>query len=130
HSARDVLAAALVLELHSVDIHEVYEDGPVLYLLMDFIGGITLDERLRQGGLDVKEVLRIGVQAARGLQAAHAQGLVHRDVKPANILLEGEPGASATGGRVKLTDFGLARAADDASLTQSGVVAGTPLYMS
>jgi len=71
----------------------------------------------------VHEVLRIGMQTAGGLAAAHAQGLVHRDVKPANILLEN--GIE----RVKLTDFGLARAAADAGLTQSGLVAGTPNYM-
>ncbi len=64
------------------------------------------------------------MQTAAGLAAAHAQGLVHRDIKPANILLEN--GVE----RVKITDFGLARAADDASLTQTGVVAGTPQYMS
>ena len=70
-----------------------------------------------------KEILRIGTQAARALAAAHAQGVVHRDIKPANILLEN------CIERVKLTDFGLARAIDDASLTQSGVIAGTPQYM-
>src|SRR5438552_3032539 len=78
----------------------------------------------RPGPLQVKEILRIGYQSACGLAAAHAQGLIHRDIKPANILLEN--GVE----RVKLTDFGLARAVDDASLTQSGVVPGTPQYMS
>src|SRR5207302_2968393 len=75
------------------------------------------------GPMDLKEVLRIGAQTARGLAAAHAQGLVHRDVKPANILLHN--GVE----RVKITDFGLARAVDDATLTRSGFVAGTPQYM-
>jgi hypothetical protein len=73
--------------------------------------------------LEPKEILRIGFQVATGLGAAHVQGLIHRDIKPANILLEN--GVE----RVKITDFGLARAADDASLSQSGVVAGTPQYM-
>src|SRR5207249_4453246 len=65
----------------------------------------------------------MGMETAAGLAKAHAQGLIHRDIKPANILLEN--GVQ----RVKITDFGLARAVDDASLTQSGVVAGTPQYM-
>jgi hypothetical protein len=92
---------------------------------MQFIDGPTLQKKLdRTGQLPLKEILRIGLQIAEGLAAAHRQGLVHRDVKPANILLEN--GVE----RVKITDFGLARAGDDASLTQSGIVAGTPMYMS
>jgi Tol biopolymer transport system component len=76
------------------------------------------------GPLETPEMLRLAVQIARGLAAAHAKGLIHRDIKPSNILLE-----QGIETKVKLTDFGLARAADDASLTQSGVIAGTPLYM-
>jgi WD40 repeat protein/tRNA A-37 threonylcarbamoyl transferase component Bud32 len=122
---REAKAAAAVRDEHVIDIHEVSDDGPVPYLAMEYIGGITLEDRLRQGGpLELKEILRIGMQTARGLAAAHAQGLIHRDIKPGNILLEN--GVQ----RVKITDFGLARAVDDASLTQSGVIAGTPLYMS
>src|SRR5437762_8759253 len=64
------------------------------------------------------------MQTARGLAAAHEKGLIHRDIKPGNILLE------QSGQRVKLTDFGLARAAEDVRLTRTGLVAGTPLYMS
>jgi eukaryotic-like serine/threonine-protein kinase len=73
------------------------------------------------GPLELTDVLRIGQQIAGGLAAAHAMGLVHRDIKPGNILLE--DGVE----HVKITDFGLARAADDASITQSGFVAGTPM---
>src|SRR5579872_4890132 len=92
---------------------------------MEFIQGKTLADKLAaQGMLSLKEILRIGMQIAEGLAAAHRQGLVHRDIKPANILLEN--GVE----RVKITDFGLARAVDDASVTQSGTVAGTPMYMS
>jgi serine/threonine-protein kinase len=92
---------------------------------MPYVACESLQQRIdREGPLEPKEVLRIGLQVAAGLAAAHAQGLVHRDVKPANILLE------KTVDRVMLTDFGLARAVDDASLTRTGVIAGTPQYMS
>src|SRR5262249_18843931 len=92
------------------------------YLVMECVAGRSLEERLAGGPLPLEEILRIGIETATGLAAAHAQGLVHRDVKPANILLE-------DGGRVKLTDFGLARACDDTRFSQPGVVAGTPEYM-
>ena len=91
---------------------------------MEFVAGRTLQQKLDETGpLDLPEVLRIGRQIASGLAASHANDLIHRDIKPSNIMLE--DGA----GRVKITDFGLARAADDASITQSGFIAGTPMYM-
>ncbi len=105
-------------------IHSVNEWKGLPYLVMEFIPGVSLQERIdRTAPLDLNSILRIGMQTAAGLAAAHAQGLVHRDIKPSNILLEN------CVERVKITDFGLARAVDDASLTQSGVVAGTPLFM-
>src|SRR5262249_53170596 len=123
--AREARAVAAVRDEHVVAIYQVEPDGPTPYLVMEFVGGVSLQDRLgRRGPPRVRGGLRIGMQAARGLAAAHAQGIVHRDVKPANILLEN--GVE----RVKITDFGLARAADDASLTQSGAVTGTPNYMS
>jgi hypothetical protein len=123
---REARAAAAVRDEHVVSIHAVSDDaGPVPYLVMEFIAGITLEKRIKsRGTLAVKEILRIGMQAAAGLASAHRQGLIHRDVKPANILLEN--GVE----RVKIADFGLARAADDASISQSGLIAGTPHYMS
>jgi serine/threonine protein kinase/Tol biopolymer transport system component len=122
---REARAAAAVSHDHVVAIHAVEDEGPIAYFVMQLIDGISLEEKVRRKGpLALAEILRIGLQTAAGLAAAHRQGLVHRDIKPANILLEN--GVE----RVKLTDFGLARAVDDASVTQSGVIAGTPLYMS
>ena len=123
--AREAKSAAAVVHDHVVPIQTVDEHNGLPYLVMPVIGGKSLQQRIDdKGPLPVKEVLRIGMQIASGLAAAHAQGLVHRDVKPANILLEN--GVE----RVRITDFGLARAADDANMTQSGVIAGTPQYMS
>ncbi len=122
---REARTAAAVSHENVVAIHEVNEAAPIPYLAMQFVSGQTLHDKLNKAGpLGVKEILRIGMQTAEGLAAAHKQGLVHRDIKPANILLEN--GVE----RVKITDFGLARAVDDASISQSGVIAGTPMYMS
>lgn len=122
---REAQATAAVVNPHVVAIHAVAAQAKLPYLVMPFLACESLQQRLdRHGPLDVKDILRIGLQAARGLAAAHAQGLVHRDVKPGNILLE------ITVDRVLLTDFGLARAVDDATLTRTGIIAGTPQYMS
>jgi len=122
---REARAAAAVLHENVVAIHRVSEAKDLPYLVMPYMPGESLQKRLdAQGPMQLNEILRIGMQIAAGLAAAHAQGLVHRDIKPANILLD--KGVE----RVTITDFGLARAADDASLTRSGVIAGTPQYMS
>ena len=123
--AREAQAAAAVVHPNVLAIHQVQPSGRLPFLVMPLVAGESLAERLVvQGRLDLKEILRIGMQAAAGLAAAHEQGLVHRDVKPANILLE--KGVE----RAVLTDFGLARAADDVSMTRWGIIAGTPQYMS
>jgi tRNA A-37 threonylcarbamoyl transferase component Bud32 len=122
---REARAAAAVVHEHVVPIYAVDECAGLPYLVMQFIEGRPLSERIRAtGALRLEEILRIGAQTASGLSAAHAQGLIHRDVKPGNILLEN--GVE----RVKITDFGLARATDDSSLTREGYIAGTPEYMS
>jgi serine/threonine protein kinase len=146
---REARSSAQIRHENVVQVYAIEED-PVPYLVMEFVPGETLQERLdRLGPLEVPEVVRLGRQIAAGLAAAHATGLIHRDVKPANILLETSgvvSGGVVTGvkaaadqspvtthhsplTKVKVTDFGLARAADDASLSQSGLIGGTPMYM-
>ena len=121
---REAQAIAAVSHDHVITIHAIDESAEQPNIVMQYVAGRSLQQKIdAEGSLDLKEILRIGMQTAAGLSAAHAQGLVHRDVKPSNILLEN--GIQ----RVKLTDFGLARAVDDASLTQSGAIAGTPQYM-
>lgn len=123
---REARAAAAVTHDNLVAVHQVNEDEPsgLPYLVMQLVNGESLEQRLKRvGKLSIPEVARLGMQAAAGLAAAHAGGLIHRDIKPANILLE------SPADRVKLTDFGLARAAEDVKLTRTGFVAGSPLYM-
>ena len=137
--AREARAAAAVVHDNVIAIHSVSTDisdpstnepeyvnsKELPFLVMPYLRGESLQKRLdRCGSLPLKEILRISIQVAEGLAAAHAQGLVHRDIKPSNILLPDDVE------RVTITDFGLARAADDASLTRTGVIAGTPQYMS
>jgi len=122
--AHDLSQQVLMSVASSIE-HWERNDESLPYLVMPYMRGASLQRRLDdEGPLPVSEVLRIGSQIAAGLAAAHSQGLVHRDIKPANILLE--EGVE----RVAITDFGLARAVDDATMTRVGFIAGTPQYMS
>lgn len=122
---REARSAAKIRHQNVVGVYAV-DEHPIPYLVMEFIPGETLQQALdKRGPFSVLDVIRIGRQIALGLAAAHELGLIHRDIKPSNIIVEAGPDP-----QVKITDFGLARAVDDASLTQSGAIAGTPLYMS
>lgn len=123
--AREAKSAAAVVHPHIIPIQTVGEHDGIPFLVMPVVEGRSLQDRVRRTGpLSVLETLRIACQIASGLAAAHGSGVIHRDIKPANILLE------KSVERVQITDFGLARAVDDADVTRSGVIAGTPQYMS
>jgi WD40 repeat protein/tRNA A-37 threonylcarbamoyl transferase component Bud32 len=123
---REAQAMAAVRHDHVVTVFQVDEAGGAPFLAMEFLEGMTLDQWLKSGRRPtVAQILRIGLEIAEGLAAAHERGLIHRDVKPSNVWLD-----SSHKGRVKILDFGLARAGkDDVQLTRSGAIVGTPAYM-
>jgi hypothetical protein len=111
---------------HVIAIHDVVEDGGVLFLVMDLHAGGDLADRLARGGpLPAAALRELGRQLGGALAAAHRAGVVHRDVKPQNVLVGPDPAALDT----RLVDFGLARTADLAGLTTRSTVLGTPEYM-
>ncbi len=123
---REARAAAAVSHENIVTIYSVDEDeaSGLPFLVMQVVVGETLEQRIRrEGKIAVDDLMMIAYQAAQGLTAAHAAGLIHRDIKPGNILIDSNTN------KAKLTDFGLARSTEDMSLTRTGFVAGTPLYM-
>jgi len=124
---REARAAGGINHPNVVTIHAVVKEQTERpYLVMEYVRGRTLRERVRASPpLDMLSILRISAQIAAGLAAAHRQGVVHRDIKPTNIMLE--DGIE----RVKITDFGLARVTEDVSeLTSLEHAVGTPAYMS
>ena len=120
---REAKAAAALDHPNIATIHEIDEANGQAFLAMAYIEGPSLDKKIRQRPLKLEEALDIAIQIAQGLHAAHERGIVHRDIKSANILLTPR-------GEVKITDFGLARFEDRAQLTKSGITLGTPAYMS
>jgi hypothetical protein len=106
-----------------VTVHDCGRTGDASFLMMELIDGRSLDKALADGPLPIAEAARIARDAALALHAAHCAGVIHRDVKPSNLMLQGD-------GRVRVLDFGLARGREDPGLTLQGTVLGTPHYMS
>src|ERR1017187_7352879 len=104
-------------------LHAALRVDNLVLMVMELVEGVSLEERLRQGALDLESSIRYVDQVLSALDLAHSRGIIHRDIKPANIIVTPE-------GNVKLTDFGIARSAADASLTQSGIALGSLYYMS
>ncbi|MBA3939012.1 MAG: serine/threonine protein kinase, partial [Planctomycetes bacterium] len=122
--------ARTLARLHHPGIVACYDFGPLpgpagetlLIMVMEFVDGSSLGDLLKSRPMGVRAVLELHRQAAEGLAAAHYAGVVHRDIKPDNIMVTRD-------GLAKITDFGLAKCDDNASLTQVGLLMGTPAYM-
>lgn len=127
---REARSASSLNHPNIVTVYEVNSDRGITFLAMEYIHGVTLSRRMKSGRLGAAEILNYAVQFAEGLAKAHGQGLVHRDLKPGNLMITSD-------GIVKILDFGLARVTEAAAggetiqaLTVAGSVMGTPGYMS
>ncbi len=125
---REIRAAARLSHPGVVTLHEASSDSTHTYLVSEFVRGVTLQKLFAEGRASDRDVARIGAALAAALDHAHSHGVVHRDVKPGNVLIPDAPRSEA--GIVKLADFGIARLAGDATLTVTGDVVGTLAYMS
>src|SRR5690606_29189086 len=120
---REAIAAAKLTHPNVVGLYDTGRDGDQVYLVMEFVAGVTLKQVLAsEAPLAVGRAAAIAEKVARALDYAHERGLVHRDVKPANILI-------GTDGSVKVADFGIAKAEEGDDLTKTGMVLGTAAYV-
>ena len=120
---REARAAARLNHPSAVTLYDVVQDGGGTFIVMELVNAPTLADLVRAGGpLPVERVAEIGAQIASALEAAHAAGIVHRDVKPGNVMVPDR-------GNAKLADFGIASLQGDPQLTSTGLVIGSPAYM-
>jgi len=122
---REAKAAAALDHQNICTVHEIGQADDQSFIVMAFLEGRTLGKRIGDGPLKLPEALSIAIQMADGLEAAHEKGIVHRDIKPDNVML-----MKGSRGLVKLMDFGLAQIAQSSKLTREGTTLGTPIYMS
>jgi len=128
---REARAAAKLAPPNAVTIYDFVEEMGQYFLVMEYINGPTLKQLIGQRRqLHPRETLEIAAQVCAVLQVAHAQGFIHRDIKPQNIMLVANSASAGGGVLVKLTDFGIVRVAEEAGLTNSGIVLGTADYLS
>src|SRR6266550_2780731 len=121
---REARIAARLRHPRIVSVHEVGTAGPFPYFSMDYIEGSTLRVVMeRRHSLPQEDAISVVVEVCRAVAHAHGKGIIHRDLKPENVMIDSE-------GDVFVMDFGLARAVEDSTITQSGMIVGTPFYMS
>ena len=121
--AREARVAAALSHPNVVGVFDVGEEDGRPFIVMEYIDGRTLADRLRaEGPLPPEEVRRIGLEVAAGLEHAHTQGMIHRDLKPGNLIERPD-------GTVKIADFGIARAVEGTELTDAGTIVGTAAYL-
>jgi hypothetical protein len=124
---REALAAGRLDHPGVVAVYDAGEDSRARYLVSELVHGRTVDELSAEGALSDRDILRIGLALCGALEHAHSRGVVHRDVKPQNVMVPDAPRSNA--GVAKLTDFGIAHLAGDDALTRTGDVVGTLAYM-
>jgi len=120
---REIRLLASLEHPNIAGFHTALRDGNQLLMVMEFVDGVTLEQKLKEGRLTVEQAVNYIMQGLAALECAHGQGIIHRDIKPANMML-------TPSGVVKLMDFGIAKGAADSHLTQTGAALGSLYYMS
>ncbi len=119
---REARIAARLVHPHAITVFGVIDEQDRPWIIMEYLPSISLADKLREGPMEVDDVIRLAIQLCSALAAAHRAGIVHRDIKPGNVLL----GEDDT---VKITDFGISRAIGDVQLTATGEISGTPAFL-
>ncbi|WP_083737606.1 serine/threonine-protein kinase [Amycolatopsis keratiniphila] len=119
---REARIAARLVHPHAITVFGVIDEQDRPWIIMEYLPSTSLAEKLREGPMEVDDVIRLGIQLCSALAAAHRAGIVHRDIKPGNVLLGDDD-------TVKITDFGISRAMGDVQLTATGEISGTPAFL-